>query len=105
MISSKPKDGDALVEEQQTALGGSKFVATRLLLAFFDDLANAAGSSGEGDSATEIAAAVSQLREQAFAEIETSRSEHFEMRVMCGNLMQEIEQIKARLQQLEAACL
>jgi len=38
-ISSKPKDGEPIVQRQIDSLGNAYYIATRQLITFFDDLA------------------------------------------------------------------
>ena len=61
-ITSKPSDGDSIIELQSGLLGGNKYVPTRALITFFDDLVNNIGPSA--GSSSEIYAADSYAKSQ-----------------------------------------
>lgn len=106
MISSQPKDGDEIVEIQSGPMGGQKFVATRLLLAFFDDLSSLKGGSDQSALIAEhVAAAISRLRAEAESELASASASIEAIATIVGNQSRDIEEINSRLQQVESVCL
>lgn len=61
-ITSKPSDGDSIIEVQSGLLGNDKYVPTRALITFFDDLVNNIGPSA--GSSSEIYSVDSYLKAQ-----------------------------------------
>lgn len=63
-ISTKPQDSDAIIEKRIDALGNEQFVATNLLITFFDDIVNLLNLSEPSQSEAQNLAVELQVKTQ-----------------------------------------
>lgn len=72
-ISSKPKDGEPIVERQIDALGNAYYIATRQLITFFDDLAKEQQTLADQESLKNLSE-ISQLKRRLESTLQETES-------------------------------
>lgn len=99
-ITSKPRDGEEIIEVVKGILGSDKLVATPSLLAFFDDLADLANSDTQDllqvfQAMSNILASINSNRVQTDREIQHVSSD--------PKYKTQISQINRRIDQLSSS--